>query len=202
MRVSVIVPLYNKAPYVRRALDSIGAQTLSDLEAIVVDDGSTDGSAEIAEAYTDPRFRIIKQANAGPGAARNRGLAEARGPLAAFLDADDFWQPKYLETGAGVLESFPEAGAFSCVYREDPGGVSTERMWRERGIEPGLQRIAPQSRAKLLTYMASFMYPSSTMIRTQTALELGGFYERNGCRFAEDTTLWLKVLLNGPARPS
>jgi glycosyltransferase involved in cell wall biosynthesis len=92
MRVSVIVPLFNKAKYIERALRSITAQALSDFEVIVVDDGSTDGGARIAESHPDPRFRLIRQPNAGPGAARNHGAAEARAPYLAFLDADDAWR--------------------------------------------------------------------------------------------------------------
>ena len=99
MRVSVIIPLYNKEPYVRRALSSIRAQTFEDFEVIVVDDGSTDEGARAVESFDDARVRLVHQQNAGPGAARNRGIAEARGELLAFLDADDEWTPTYLEEG-------------------------------------------------------------------------------------------------------
>ena len=72
MKISIVIPLYNKAPYVRRALDSIAAQTFTDFELIVIDDGSTDDGAAIVENYPDGRFRLIRQGNAGPGAARAR----------------------------------------------------------------------------------------------------------------------------------
>src|SRR5262249_7159571 len=88
LRVSIITPLYNKAPYIRRTLDSVAAQTFRDFELIVVDDGSTDGGERLVADYVDERVRLIRQPNAGPGAARNRGIAEARGELLAFLDAD------------------------------------------------------------------------------------------------------------------
>src|SRR5947209_3795753 len=104
MRVSVIIPLYNKAPYVRRTLDSVRAQTFADYEVIVVDDGSTDGGAAVVEGFGDPRFRLIAQPNAGPGAARNRGLAEAGGEFVAFLDADDEWLPTFLERSLALLD--------------------------------------------------------------------------------------------------
>src|SRR6185312_7639068 len=93
--VSVVLPLYNKAPFITRALDSIAAQTYRNFEAIIVDDGSTDGSGDIAASYPDPRFRVIRQTNAGPGAARNRGVDEAKGEVLAFLDADDEWLPGF-----------------------------------------------------------------------------------------------------------
>ena len=106
VRVSVIIPLYNKAPYVRRALDSVAAQTFTDFEVIVVDDGSTDGGAELVAAYGDSRVRLLRQANAGPGAARNRGIAEARGDILAFLDADDVWLPVFLEESMRLLDRY------------------------------------------------------------------------------------------------
>src|SRR4051812_40525859 len=96
-RVSVVIPLYQKANTVERTLRSVLNQRLSEFEAIVVDDGSTDGGAEVAARAGDPRIRIISQANAGPGAARNRGTSEAAAPLVAYLDADDTWDASYLE---------------------------------------------------------------------------------------------------------
>ena len=103
-RVSVIMPLFNKAPYVARALASVVGQTFTDIEVIVVDDGSTDTSAMFVEESTDPRLRLVKQSNLGPGAARNRGIHEANGELVAFLDADDEWLPEYLAESVRLLD--------------------------------------------------------------------------------------------------
>src|SRR5690349_15003647 len=95
--VSVIVPLFNKRAYIRRCLESIQRQTIRNFEVIIVDDGSSDGSGEIAAAWPDSRFHSVRQANGGPGAARNRGIEEARAGLIAFLDADDEWDDGFLE---------------------------------------------------------------------------------------------------------
>lgn len=91
MRISVIIPVYNAAPYLRSCLDSVVNQTLRDIEVICIDDGSTDGSAAILADYAvrDTRVRVISQANAGQGAARNRGLEQATGEYVYFMDADD-----------------------------------------------------------------------------------------------------------------
>ena len=96
MKLSVIVPVYNVAPYLRECLDSLLAQTCADWEAVCVDDGSTDGSGAILDEYAanDPRFRVIHQKNAGVSAARNAAIDVAKGEWIAFLDADDAVSPR------------------------------------------------------------------------------------------------------------
>lgn len=97
--VSVIIPVYNVAPYVREALDSVVDQTYEKLEIIVIDDGSTDGSGEICDEYkTDPRITVIHQENRGPGSARNTGLDLATGDFIAFLDSDDAYHLSFIQT--------------------------------------------------------------------------------------------------------
>jgi len=99
IKVSVIIPIYNAYDYLRPALDSVIYQTLREIEIICIDDGSTDRSLEILKEYqkNDDRVRIVTEANAGPGLARNNGIGRARGEYIAFLDADDFYEPNFLE---------------------------------------------------------------------------------------------------------
>lgn len=197
MRVSVVVPLYNKAKYIMRTLQSISDQSFEDFEAIVVDDGSTDGGAELAESCSDGRFRVVRQENAGPGAARNRGIAEARGEMMAFLDADDAWLPEYLATSVATLDaSGPEVAAVSSGYVVQPDGKSSEPMWRLRGFTDGIQRVDATTKCRRLAYMVAYMTMSSTVVRSDAIRRWGGFYSKNGCRYGEDAALWLKVLLN------
>jgi glycosyltransferase involved in cell wall biosynthesis len=197
LKVSIIIPLYDKAPYVRRALDSIAAQTFADFEAIVVDDGSTDGGAAIVADYPDARVRLIPQANAGPGAARNAGLVQARGEFIAFLDADDEWLPNYLEESVSLLESpGSEVASVTCGYIEHPSGSSTESMWRKRGLRCGIHRVQPDTDASLVVSMLAYMSPCSTLVRAEVIRKWGGYYDRAKCTFGEDAFLWLKVLLN------
>jgi glycosyltransferase involved in cell wall biosynthesis len=106
--VSVIVPAYNSALYIVAALNSVLEQTYRDFEIIVIDDGSTDETRAIAERYRDRGVRVIWQPNAGPTAARNRGLTIAKGKLIALLDSDDLWEPTYLETMVQFLALHPE----------------------------------------------------------------------------------------------
>ena len=202
MHVSVVIPLYNKEPYVRRALESIAAQTFGDYEVIVVDDGSTDEGARVVEEFArestaGARLRLVSQPNAGPGAARNRGLAEARGRFAAFLDADDEWLPEFLSEGVKLLDA-SNAAAVTFNYYEFPSGASREEMWRARGLKEGVFKLQPDTPPVLAVAALAFMSPCTTLARAEVLRRFGGFYERDRCVYAEDAHLWLKVLLNEP----
>ena len=116
MFFSVVIPLYNKERQIAGPLRSVFAQTCADYEIIVVDDGSTDGSAAVVESLHDPRIRLIRQANAGVSAARNLGIAEARGEYIALLDADDEWRPEYLATIAALIRKYPQCDVFATNY--------------------------------------------------------------------------------------
>lgn len=106
--VSVIIPVYNGARHLRAALESVFAQTYRPIEVIVVDDGSVDDSGDIAQSF--PEVRYSKQANQGVAAARNNGIAAARGEFYAFLDQDDLWKPEKLKLQIDYLQSHPEIG--------------------------------------------------------------------------------------------
>jgi glycosyltransferase involved in cell wall biosynthesis len=108
--VSVVIPLYNKEPYITRALNSVLNQKFRDFEVIVVDDGSTDNGAEVVKGFHDLRIRLIQQENKGVSAARNRAIDDAEGELIAFLDADDAWVPSFLDTALCLHKKYPEAG--------------------------------------------------------------------------------------------
>jgi glycosyltransferase involved in cell wall biosynthesis len=197
VKVSVVVPLYNKAPFLLRALQSISAQSFADFEAIVVNDGSTDSSLQVAQSHRDSRFRFLSQENAGPGAARNRGLAEATGEYVAFLDADDEWLPDFLAAGVARLEGATgAASAVTSSYFETPPGESSTRMWASRGLRNGIVSIDARTPPSLVVSILAFMSPCSTIARTDVVRRFGGFFDRYRCLYAEDAHLWLKFLLN------
>ena len=198
-QVSVVVPLYNKASYLLRALESIAEQTYRDFEVIVVNDGSTDGGEQVARSFPDRRFRVLSQQNRGPGAARNRGITEAVGQVTAFLDADDEWLPHYLETAVRAFDQRPDLAACTQGYVEYPAAVSSEPMWRRFGLAEGIQTINEKQSPRLLHYMLAYMSSWSTVVRSDTLRKWGGFYE-HGCKFGEDSFLWLKILLNEPVQ--
>lgn len=114
---SVIIPLYNKENYIKRALTSVLNQTYSGFEVIIVNDGSTDRSLEILESIKDNRIRIISQKNCGVSSARNMGIDHARNQFIAFLDADDTWHPEFLEIINELIRSNPEAGVYYSNYK-------------------------------------------------------------------------------------
>ncbi len=114
--ISVVIPLWNKAPYVGRCLDSVLAQTFTDFEVVVVDDGSTDDGPAIVDAVDDSRVRLVRQPNGGVSVARNRGVTEARGEWVAFLDADDEWMPDHLAVLDDLMRRYPTCGLVSASY--------------------------------------------------------------------------------------
>jgi CDP-glycerol glycerophosphotransferase len=125
-RVSVVVPIYNVAAYLEPCLESVAQQTVRDLDVVMVDDGSTDESADIAERFAarDPRFRLVRQANAGLGAARNTGADHARGEFMAFLDSDDVVPRHAYEVLLGALDRTGSDFASGNVRRLTPSGTS------------------------------------------------------------------------------
>lgn len=114
---SVVIPLYNKAPYIQRAIDSVLSQTVQDFEIVVINDGSTDGGENIVAEYDDSRIHLINQENKGVSEARNRGASTARSDILAFLDADDEWKSKHLEVISNLQNQFPDAHIFGTGYQ-------------------------------------------------------------------------------------
>jgi glycosyltransferase involved in cell wall biosynthesis len=138
--ISVIIPVYNGVKYLAEAIESVLAQTLEPLEIIVVDDGSTDRSLEIAGQFL-PRVTIVRQENKGAGAARNTGVRVATGGYFAFLDADDLWTPQKLSIQRSLLESHPETDmVFGTVKQFISPELPAEQqgtLRKEMGTMPG-----------------------------------------------------------------
>lgn len=182
--VSVVVPAYNAAAFVRRAVDSVLAQTLVDHELLVVDDGSSDGTRDVLAGYGD-RVRVLAQANAGPAAARNHGLREARGRYVAFLDADDWWLPAKLERQVALLDSRPELGFCSTATRVVTEGGAPAGDWPCAAIDgPLLETLFVRSAAVSGS-------TSGVLARRDLLLAAGGFDE--ALRGFEDPDLWIRL---------
>jgi glycosyltransferase involved in cell wall biosynthesis len=193
-RISVVVTLYNKRNYVRRAVESILSQRQSPFEVIVVDDGSTDGGAATLESFVRPGLlRIVHQANAGEGAARNRGVREAKGELIAMLDADDQWDPEFLSAIGDLADLYPNAGIFATGYRTVfTGGLITETTLT---LEPHRSKVLVQKYFAEAT-RAQFVWISAQAIRSDVYRAIGGYLE--GAPLGCDLDLLGRIALRYP----
>lgn len=194
MRFSVIIPLYNKAPYVAKTIQSVFAQTFSDYELVVVDDGSGDHSAEIALHAMEGRgnCRLLKQKNAGVSVARNNGVAASSGEYLCFLDADDWWEPAFLEEMANLIESFPDAGIYGSNYtivNETKHKTRVANIGVEAGFEKGYINYC-QAYAKTM-YMP--LTSISVAIPRPIFDQMKGFPE--GIKLGEDFLLWIQIAM-------
>jgi glycosyltransferase involved in cell wall biosynthesis len=181
--VSVIIPCYNGAKYLRQAVESVLAQTHPPLEVIVVDDGSTDDSAEIAASFGPP-VRVIRQANQGESVARNRGIAEARGDYLHFLDADDLMHPEAFERMLAAIAGRANAVALVgfAMFTVDPTAPYAVSVPKGEAFFPTLFRDN-------LAAIHAWLTPAH-LVR-----QAGGFCE--GLHYSEDWDLWNQVALAG-----
>lgn len=187
---SVVIPLYNKARYVERAVHSVQAQTGHDLEIVVVDDGSTDGGATIVEQLGDPRIRVVRQKNCGVSAARNQGLMEARGQYVVFLDADDYQWPGFLDAIRELIGRFPGAGIYATNYvREFDDGTSVPDAGRGTRCTRRPQIVRRFYRA--WSY-GSFFHTSSACVPRLLLLQSGIRFPE-GESAGEDQDVWFRL---------
>jgi len=183
--VSVIIPTYNRRELVREALASVLAQTHSDVELIVVDDGSDDGTAEVVQEFA--RVRYVYQPNRGVSAARNHGVALSSGALLAFLDSDDLWQPRKLESQVAFFTAHPQA--LIC---------QTEELWLRHGVRVNPHNKHRKSAGDIFARSLELclVSPSAVMLRRELFKQAGGFDE--SLPACEDYDLWLRIAATVP----
>jgi len=195
-RVSIVIPLYDKADVLGDTLTCILSQTVQDFEAIVVDDGSTDEGGALVETARDPRFRLLRQANLGVSAARNRGILEAQAEWVALLDADDLWLSTHL---ADLVSAVQDAGVI---------GAFTNYIFESRGL-PAVENGVPSQRVDdyFSFALANGGYPmhtSSVLFRREQLIDCGLFAV--GKSMGEDIDMWCRLAFHGSfqyvARPS
>lgn len=190
---SVVIPVYNKQRYIVRALSSVLAQTFQEFEIVVVDDGSTDESGAIVHRHVEPRIRLFQQANQGASVARNRGIAESRFDLIAFLDADDEWLGAHLETLARLYKLYPGCGAYSTAYKIARfNGTLSQPQFKAipkypwEGLIPNYFKSAALGEPPLWT--------SAVAIPRAIFNEVGLF--KPGEKMGEDLDMWGRIALN------
>jgi len=185
--VSLIVPTYNRRAMLLEAIDSVLAQSIQTFELTVIDDGSTDGTAEQL-AKLGPTIRFERIEHCGPGAARNRGVALARAPLIAFLDSDDLWAPTKLERQLAFMNANPD-----CAISQ------TNEIWIRNGrrVNPGLRHSKRSGDIFIDSLRTCLISMSATMMRTELFRAVRGFDE--SMLAAEDYDLWLRILVDHEA---
>lgn len=195
MKITVIIPAHNAEVSLSQTLDSVLCQTAAPHEIIVIDDGSTDGTASVARSYGD-RIIYLEQANAGQGAARNTGLHIATGDLVAFLDSDDYWRPEFLERCTGFLEAHPEVVAVNT-------GLLTRMQDGREFLQPELLTgpDAPTASFVINDFYAFWathdhVRTGSAVIRKSVMDQAGG--QRADLRVSQDLEYWGYIATFGP----
>lgn len=193
VQFTVIIPLYNKAPYIERAIKSVLNQTVSNFEVIVVDDGSRDNGPEVVRQFSDPRVQLISQTNAGVSAARNKGAEMASSPYLAFLDADDEWEEGFLKKISELIAEFPDAGIYGSnnnfIY---PGGKKANEDFSTlfEGKETG---IIKDYFGLFASIGKSPFSNSNFCVPKKIYDEYDGY--KVGVKLTEDSDLWCRIAL-------
>ena len=198
---SIIIPLYNKTTYIEKAIRSVLNQTYHEFELIIVDDGSTDNGVLVVEQYLQKQLkegnnslsdnvRIVRQANAGVSTARNNGVELAKYDYIAFLDADDWWEPNFLQEMKALIEAFPEAGIYSSNYylvknsKSKIAPIKFEKKF-DRGIIDYFNIYAKN--------LCMPIWTGTAIIKKEIFDSEHGF--NPNITLGEDTELWIRVAL-------
>ncbi|MBT3182847.1 MAG: glycosyltransferase [Deltaproteobacteria bacterium] len=185
--VSVIIPTYNRAEFLREAIDSVLMQSMRDFELIIVDDGSVDSISDVVNSFNDSRLAYVRQVRGGVSSARNLGVLKSSARLIAFLDSDDTWLPEKLSTQVDCFLSHPDVAI-----------CQTEEIWIRSG-----RRVNPMNKHKKYSgwifekcLPLCIISPSAVMMKRDVFDELGGFDE--SLPACEDYDLWLRATLRYP----
>ncbi len=187
--VSVVLPTFNQAGFLSAALEGVTRQTFTDLEVILIDDGSTDATDEVVERWRvrfEGRLHLIRQSNAGLAAARNAGVSGARGRFMAFLDSDDVWLPRYLERMVGVAEHSEATVVYCGTQMMDESGNDLPQV---------TDRVVPDRQTYKTLLRTNFLVPSA-VLADRTKLPTPGPFDPV-FRLCEDWELWLRMTREG-----
>ncbi len=194
---AVVIPLYNKAAYIEACLTSVLCQSYPPKQVIIVDDGSNDEGPALVAKYVDQRIKLVRQSNAGPGAARNKGIEHAKMPWIAFIDADDIWHPDHLLIHSDAICQHPRAGVIGSKFTPS------------KSPQEAIKKFSPKiGHSRLIDYVGKvatslgnkslgkeLFWSSSVSIRRELLRSLGGF---NTIYPGEDTATWFRLALMVP----
>lgn len=195
MRISVVIPLYNKEKHIKNTIETVLSQTYKDFELCIIDDGSIDNSASIVENIIDDRIRLIRKKNEGVSKTRNFGVRIAKNEIVAFMDADDEWEETYLEEIIKLIDKYPEAAIFATNYK------IVERNGYEYNLTyPGINESSCKSSLIQNYFKSAYFYTplwtSAVVIRKTVFNLLGGF--PTNIKNGEDLDLWCRCALHYP----
>lgn len=191
--ISVIIPLYNKEKSVRATLESVCAQSYTDWECIVVDDGSTDKSREVVEQFQMSNIqcpiRLFTKTNGGVCSARNAGIMAAKGEYVALLDGDDIWDKEYLAEQVKMIQDFPKAAMWGINFAEMREGKIVRRV--PTGLPDGYRGYV-EHYFEMPKRVSDLFCSSSVVIRKDVFDKVGMFDER--IKYAEDSDMWFRII--------
>ena len=191
--ISVVILLYNKQAYIAEAINSVLTQSFRNFELIIIDDGSTDGSLSIVEAFNEERIQLTKQVHSGVSEARNTGIKKAKYPWIALLDADDWWAPHFLNEIVGAMQKFPDQLIFASG-RSRVFDTVTERYSNTLLPDDGETELL--NYFQIISRHLPPMNSSNTVISKPLLLEKGLF--RKEQQKHEDHDLWLRLTTDHP----
>lgn len=190
--ISVVIPLYNKEKYITRCLNSVLSQTYSNFEVIIVDDGSTDSSLQIAQTISDSRIKVCHKSHSGVSSARNWGIKMARGEIVAFLDADDCWLQEFLSEIVTLVNMFPTAEVYATAPYQNNGkrvsdsliDMTYKRGWK--GIIPIID-----------LFFRCIPFNSSSVAIQKSTFEKANLFDED-MKIGEDINMWMRLSLLVP----
>ncbi|WP_144641485.1 glycosyltransferase family 2 protein [Bacillus cereus] len=187
--MSIVIPLYNKEHYIKRAIKSILNQTIQNFEIIVIDDGSEDNGCNMVRSFQDPRIQLIQQKHSGVASARNRGIESARGNIIAFLDADDEWRTTFLETIYNLKKIYPNGGAYATSYEI--------RLKNNKKVIPKFKHIPPFPWKGIISNYAHAVLGDLPLISSAIAIPVTTFKKVGkfpiGAQLGEDQDMWFRI---------
>ena len=190
MSISIVIPLYNKEKHIKNTIEHVLQQTYQDFEIVVLNDGSTDKSAEVVRSINDERIKLYEQENQGASVTRNNAVKLAKNELVAFLDADDEWKENYLESLWGLYSEYPNAVIYGTNYEIIENGEKIILNFPGITDEVGLIKSYFAS-GKVFTPL----WTSAVMVKKSIFIELGGFPV--SCKICEDVDLWCRFACRG-----
>ncbi len=187
-KFSVVIPVYNKATYLKETIQSVLDQRDVTFEIILVNDGSTDNSEEIIKEFLSDHILLINQSNQGVSAARNTGIAAAKSDYIAFLDADDVWDPSYLTTISKLISTFDTIHVFAtqCIIENKKRSIAP--VYSIADLKPNETRVLPFFESSLIS---SLLTSSSTVVHKSALAEIGDFNIH--LQSTEDTDYWIRL---------